>query len=92
MCQSAVTLITNALPTVENDELLLKIKGRVTLFIQTMEVSIPNCGHLAKLILIQSWGYSVASLHSLLYTLFEKYAQLLKQKFSRDFQEVMAEL
>lgn len=40
MCQSALTLISNALPTVDNDETLLKIKGRIALFIQTMEVSI----------------------------------------------------
>lgn len=39
MCQSAITLITNALPTVDNDERLLKIKGVVALFVQTMDVS-----------------------------------------------------
>jgi hypothetical protein len=40
MCQSAIALISNALHTVENDEKLLKIKGRISLFIQTMEVYI----------------------------------------------------
>jgi exocyst complex component 6 len=40
MCQSAITLISNALPTVDNDDTLLKIKGRIALFIQTMEVSL----------------------------------------------------
>lgn len=39
MCQSAIKLITNSLPTVESDELLLKIKGRIALFMLTMEVS-----------------------------------------------------
>jgi hypothetical protein len=39
MCQSAINLITKNLHTVENDELLLKIKGRVALFMLTMEVS-----------------------------------------------------
>lgn len=39
MCQSAITLITNALPMVDNDERLLKIKGVVALFVQTMDVS-----------------------------------------------------
>jgi hypothetical protein len=39
MCQSAITLITNSLPTVTSDELLLKIKGRIVLFMLTMEVS-----------------------------------------------------
>ena len=38
MCQSAITLISKALPEVVNAEVLLKIKGVVTLFIQTMEV------------------------------------------------------
>jgi hypothetical protein len=38
MCQSLATLITNGLPLVDNDDLLLKIKGRVALFMLTMEV------------------------------------------------------
>lgn len=41
MCQSAITLITKALPTVNDDEKLLKIKSRIALFIQTMDVSMP---------------------------------------------------
>jgi hypothetical protein len=40
MCQSAINLITKNLHTVENDELLLKIKGRVALFMLTMEVGV----------------------------------------------------
>lgn len=72
MCQSAITLITNGLHAVENDEKLLKIKGVIALFVQTMD----------------SWDYSVASLDSLLLTLFDKYAQLLKSRFSEDFLEV----
>lgn len=39
MCQSAVTLISGALYTVDSDDKLLQIKGRITLFMQTMEVS-----------------------------------------------------
>jgi hypothetical protein len=39
MCQSSISLITKELNKVENDELLLKIKGRIALFILTMEVS-----------------------------------------------------
>lgn len=72
MCQSAITLITKGLPAIDNDEKLLKIKGVIALFVQTMD----------------SWGYSVASLDGLLLTLFDKYAQLLKDRFSEDFQEV----
>ncbi|KAK4985783.1 Rab GTPase-binding exocyst subunit S15 [Elasticomyces elasticus] len=74
MCQSAITLISNALHTVDNDDKLLKIKGVIALFVQTME----------------NWGYSVASLDSLLLTLFDKYAQLLKKRFSDDFQEIVS--
>jgi exocyst complex component 6 len=74
LCQSAITLISNALPAVQNDEELLRVKGRIGLFIQTME----------------SWGYSVASMNGLLITLFEKYSQLLKQRFSEDFLEIVS--
>ena len=38
MCQSTVTLISNALQFVHNDEKLLRIKGRIALFMQTMAV------------------------------------------------------
>lgn len=72
LCQSAISLITTALQKVDNDEKLLKIKGVIALFIQTMD----------------SWGYSVVSLDSLLLTLFDKYSSLLKKRFSDDFEEV----
>lgn len=39
MCQSAITLISKALHEVSNAEVLLKIKGVIALFIQTMGVS-----------------------------------------------------
>lgn len=74
MCQSAIALISNALHEVINDEKLLRIKGRITLFTQTMD----------------SWGYSTSSLNALLMTVFDKYSQLLKDKFSEDFQEVVS--
>ena len=38
MCQSAIMLISRALNEVDNAELLLKIKGVIALFIQTMDV------------------------------------------------------
>jgi hypothetical protein len=38
MCQNAIALISNALHSIDNDEKLLKIKGRISLFIQTMDV------------------------------------------------------
>lgn len=38
MCQTAIILISKALHEVNNAEMLLKIKGVIALFIQTMEV------------------------------------------------------
>ncbi|EMF11961.1 exocyst complex component Sec15 [Sphaerulina musiva SO2202] len=74
MCQSSVSLISTALHHIDNDERLLKVKGVIALFIQTMD----------------SWGYSVASLDGLLLTLFDKYSSLLKRRFSDDFQEIVS--
>ena len=74
MCQQAIALISNALQEVTNAELLLKIKGIIALFIQTME----------------SWGYTVTALDQFLLKLFEKYAELLKRRFSDDFQEIVS--
>ena len=37
MCHSSITLISDGISTIESDELLLTIKGRVALFMQTME-------------------------------------------------------
>ncbi len=42
MCQTAITLISKSLATVDSTELLLKIKGIIALFIQTMVVSDPG--------------------------------------------------
>jgi exocyst complex component 6 len=74
MCQSAISLINNALPKVENDEKLLKIKGVIALFIQTMD----------------SWNYPIGNLDGLLLTLFEKYSSLLQKRFSDDFSEIVS--
>ncbi|KAL3425782.1 exocyst complex component [Phlyctema vagabunda] len=74
MCQTAISLISKALNEVDNAEVLLKIKGMVALFIQTMD----------------GWGYSVSSLDIFLLKLFEKYAELLKKRFSDDFQEIVS--
>jgi hypothetical protein len=41
MCHTAINLITKCLGEVNNAEVLLKIKGVMTLFIQTMEVLSP---------------------------------------------------
>ncbi|KAI9769302.1 MAG: hypothetical protein M1835_006726 [Candelina submexicana] len=72
MCHTAITLISEALNGIDNAEVLLRIKGVIALFIQTME----------------SWDYPTSALRSFLLTLFDKYAELLKRRFSDDFQEV----
>lgn len=40
MCQSTITLVNKSLPTIDNDERLLRIKGVIALFVQTMGVSL----------------------------------------------------
>ncbi|KAF1985919.1 exocyst complex subunit Sec15-like protein [Aulographum hederae CBS 113979] len=74
MCKGATALITKNLPAVDDDRELLRIKGRLGLFIQTME----------------TWEFSTASLEPLILTIFEKYAQLLRNRFSDDFQEIVS--
>lgn len=74
MCSSAITLTSRALGNITNAEVLLKVKSVFALFIQTME----------------GWGYSVTMLDNFLLTLFDKYAELLKRRFSEDFQEIVS--
>ncbi|KKA29485.1 hypothetical protein TD95_001606 [Thielaviopsis punctulata] len=74
MCQKSMSLTSRALNNVSDAEGLLKIKGFIAMFIQTME----------------GWGYSVAMLDSFLLTLFQKYSELLKQRFSEDFHEIVS--
>jgi exocyst complex component 6 len=88
MIQTAIKLITKALGEVDNAENVLKIKGVIALFIQTMEASILD--HPSDLLSdsLQGWGYSVSALDNFLLILFEKYAELLQKRFSEDFHEV----
>ncbi|KAI1122899.1 exocyst complex subunit Sec15-like-domain-containing protein [Nemania abortiva] len=74
MCSAAITLTSKALGDIHNAEVLVQIKGLFALFIQTME----------------GWGYSVSRLDDYLVTLFNKYAELLKRRFSEDFQEIVS--
>lgn len=45
MCSAAIKLTSQALNSVTNAEVLLKIKGFIALFIQTMEVSFRSTRH-----------------------------------------------
>ncbi|CAI7625699.1 unnamed protein product [Penicillium bialowiezense] len=74
MCQGAVVLISKALPEVDNAESILNIKNLIALFMQTMN----------------SWSFPVRVFDDFLLKLFEKYAELLKKRFSDDFQEIVS--
>ncbi|RYP25463.1 hypothetical protein DL767_008381 [Monosporascus sp. MG133] len=74
MCSAAISLTSKALADINNAEIILKIKTMIALFIQTME----------------GWGYSVSRLDEFLVDLFDKYAELLKRRFSEDFQEIVS--
>ncbi|RYP47336.1 hypothetical protein DL768_006587 [Monosporascus sp. mg162] len=74
MCSAAISLTSKAFADINNAEIILKIKTMIALFIQTME----------------GWGYSVSRLDEFLVDLFDKYAELLKRRFSEDFQEIVS--
>ncbi|KAL6231467.1 hypothetical protein BDW75DRAFT_220204 [Aspergillus navahoensis] len=74
MCHTAVGLISTALHEVDNAESLLKIKNLIALFMQTMN----------------TWDFAMDTFEDLLLTLFRKYAELLKERFSDDFQEIVS--
>ncbi|KAJ6145188.1 hypothetical protein N7470_009083 [Penicillium chermesinum] len=74
MCQAAVGVIAKALHEVDNAESILKIKNLIALFMQTMN----------------TWNFPVRVFDEFLLKLFEKYAELLKRRFSDDFQEIVS--
>jgi hypothetical protein len=74
LCQTAISLMSQALSAVDNAELLLKIKNLVSLFIQTMS----------------RLGFNTAAMSNFVLVLFDKYAELLKQRFSEDFIEIVS--
>lgn len=92
LCTASMSLTSKALNDVTNAEVLLKVKGFIALFVQTMEVCyMPFLSMSCQLCIdlrLQGWGYNISTLDSFLLTLFEKYAELLKFRFSEDFQEV----
>ncbi|KAM7187747.1 Exocyst complex subunit Sec15-like domain containing protein [Rhypophila sp. PSN 637] len=74
MCQTAIRLTSKSLADLTDAKRLRDIEGVVALFIQTME----------------SWGYSVTMLNNFQLKLFHKYADVLKRRFSDDFQEIVS--
>ncbi|KAK9448817.1 exocyst complex subunit Sec15-like-domain-containing protein [Limtongia smithiae] len=75
MCQRIAHLIEPVLPTLKKPDTLLRVRTLLGLFIQTME----------------SHEFSVKRLSSFMLTLFEKYSQFLKQRFTKEFQETVTQ-
>ncbi|KAI1808487.1 exocyst complex subunit Sec15-like protein [Daldinia bambusicola] len=74
MCSTAISLTNKALSDINDAQVLLNTKGRIDLFTLTME----------------GWGYSVSRLDEFLVDLFDRYAEMLKKRFSDDFQEIVS--
>ncbi|EXJ80284.1 hypothetical protein A1O1_08426 [Capronia coronata CBS 617.96] len=73
LCQTAISLMSKALLAVDNAEHLLKIKNLISVFIQTMN----------------TFHFNTAAMSNFVLVLFDKYAELLKQRFSEDFIEIV---
>ncbi|KIX10375.1 uncharacterized protein Z518_01457 [Rhinocladiella mackenziei CBS 650.93] len=74
LCQTAISLMSKALSPVDNAEHLLKIKNLISLFIQTMN----------------GFNFNTSAVSNFVLVLFDKYAELLKQRFSEDFIEIVS--
>lgn len=89
LCQTAVHLISQSLHEVDNAESILKIKNLIALFMQTMNVSIHRLIEVnITTNSLQAWDFQVPVFDNFLLVLFGRYAELLKKRFSDDFQEV----
>jgi exocyst complex component 6 len=74
LCQRSIAAMTKTLNQVDNAEHLLNIKNLVSLFIQTM----------------RTFHYNTTVMSNFLLVLFDRYAELLKQRFSEDFVEIVS--
>ncbi|GAK67112.1 Rsec15 [Moesziomyces antarcticus] len=75
MCSRVVDIVSLALRDCSETKVYVAAKAAIQTFIQTLE----------------GYSFPVAKLNALLLTLFERYAQLLRDRFSRDFQQAMRE-
>lgn len=73
MCERVVDIVSIGLRDCKDTRVFVAIKGVVQTFIQTLE----------------GYSFSVGKLNALLLTLFERYAQLLRDRFTVDFQEAI---
>ncbi|ODQ55686.1 exocyst complex subunit Sec15-like protein [Saitoella complicata NRRL Y-17804] len=75
LTKRVMSLTLSALAKTSNPDTLLRVKNILVLFIQTVE----------------GQGYDTKTLNAFILTLFEKYAGVLKEKFSIDFGQIVAE-
>ncbi|PWY99296.1 exocyst complex subunit Sec15-like protein [Testicularia cyperi] len=75
MCERVVDIVSLGLRDCKDTKVYVSTKAAVQTFIQTLE----------------GYSFSVSKLNALLLTLFERYAQLLRDRFSNDFQQAMRE-
>lgn len=75
MCTRVVDIVSMALRDCRDTKIYISAKASIQIFIQTFE----------------GYSFPVGKLNALLLTLFERYAQLLRDRFSKDFQQAMKE-
>ncbi|CDU22519.1 related to secretory pathway protein (exocyst complex protein Sec15) [Sporisorium scitamineum] len=75
MCTRVVDIVSLALRDCKDTKIYVSAKASIQTFIQTLE----------------GYSFPVAKLNALLLTLFERYAHLLRDRFSKDFQQAMRE-
>lgn len=75
MCERVVDIVGIGLRDCRDTRVFVGTKGVVQTFIQTLE----------------GYSFSVGKLNALLLTLFERYAQLLRDRFTLDFQRAIAD-
>ncbi|KAK0550336.1 Rab GTPase-binding exocyst subunit S15 [Tilletia horrida] len=73
MCERVVQIVSMGLSGCKDTKVFLTTKAAVQTFIQTLE----------------GYNFTVEKLNALLLTLFERYAQLLRDRFAQDFQQAM---
>lgn len=74
MCQSASALIANAVMSITDETVLLRVTNVVSLFIQTM----------------QTWRFSSTSLSALLMNVIQKHIVILRKHAAEDFAEIVS--
>lgn len=75
MCERVADIVSLGLRACKDTKIYVSTKAVIQTFIHTL----------------QGYSFSVSKLNMLLLTLFERYAQLLRDRFSSDFQRAMAE-